>query len=98
MNLQKQYAVDNGAGPSTLRSPTPIEDVGITLGSARELSIRIQALADRALGPVPESACGSQTMPTSGGVLGGMRDDALVTRELVEDGMRALARLEQVLA
>lgn len=101
MNVYDQKTAGTFTGGVSLNPPrppaSPIEDAHSTFNLTREFSVRVQALVDRAVGPIPEAEAvrGNSVGP---GVLVELQDSALSTRDVVNDGMRALARLEQALS
>lgn len=86
---------------STL-ADAPVEDTAFTAVSAaldrsNLLATRVEALADRLVGSVPQPVNSAEGRSGPGAVLPALRATANQTRSLVEDALSALDRIERAL-
>lgn len=75
----------------------PLDEIGHALHSARELTARIRAIAEKTLGPQPESVSGEKPAPSPSGTLSRLQSVANDTRDEINAANRACARLEAAL-
>lgn len=88
---QEGYA---GKDAASLKNRTPFHDMGETFDLAIELSSRVQRLAARLVGEVPEDAAANTVATRCGGVLGATAESASRVRHYIVDAMSALDRIE----
>lgn len=86
-----------GSGSACVTQPrqNPLDAAHNTLERARDLVFRIEALADRLVGSVPEasgSTKGPACDPTA--LLDALREHAEVVSDRLTDGIRAIDRIE----
>lgn len=86
-----------GFAPSAMPADTPMMSIARTFEMAREVVKRINMLADRVVGPVPE-VDGKASAGIGGGLLGEIIADGDRTRAALAECNRAMARLEQALS
>ncbi|MDV4183276.1 hypothetical protein R1521_32770 [Rhizobium brockwellii] len=81
-------------GPETRIEPNAINAASSSLESARELANRVDDLVNRLCGAVPQ-AVGQAVEPKAGPILGGLRQDAERTAEMIRNAQGQLNRLER---
>lgn len=91
MVTEEGYAAKNA---TALNTRTPFHDVGEAFDLAIELSSRVQRLAGRLVGDVPEDASATRAGSICGGVLGVTAESASRVREYIVSAMSALDRIE----
>lgn len=91
----QSYGEKNSVGPAI--PVGPLDEIGIALHSARELTARIRAIAEKALGPIPEAVSEEKRDPTLPGTIPRLQDLASDTRDEINAANRACARLESAL-
>lgn len=90
---QELYAVAT-KGASIGKTRSPLHDVDEAFDLVRELAARVESLAERMVGDVPEDAVQRDRVSSGcGGVLGATADTASQVRERIVSAMRALDRI-----
>jgi hypothetical protein len=83
-------------GLSTLKNPNPLDAIGTANESVQRLVNRLDALADRLVGPTP-TAVGSEGREQSTAVFSEIMERANSITSLADDGMEAINRIERLL-
>ena len=81
---------------------SPVEDtafsaVSAVLDRSNLLSVRVQQLADRLVGSVPQPVSGAEGRTGGGAVFPALRAAAHQTHSAVEDALNAIDRIERAL-
>lgn len=67
------------------------------LSNARDLASRVEALASKLLGPVPEQADNAGIKGGPSGLFGGLKESAENTQRYLDDANAAISRIERAL-
>jgi hypothetical protein len=81
-------------GAKPVHADNPFARVGAAMSRAQQLCTRIELLADRLVGAVPEGTMGVLKGDGPGSVFDDMHSSAAVTNDHIDAAMRALDRIE----